>query len=120
MGGRKSYFLKDVVGTGKKVGLKKAQLTKSFNSGDITGVAVGSANLTMDHRNIAKILIYSKLLFTHIKEKYKPDELRNLREINRRVRIDWSNLKDRKDLESNQIINSAVIDSVSKALKERA
>ena len=120
MGGRKSYFLKDIVGTGRKVGQKKAQLTKSFKTGDAAGVSTGSANLVLEHRDIAKILIYSKKLFAHAKGKYGPEDLKTVRDINRRVRVDWSHLKSKANLESNSIINSAVIDNVSKVLKERA
>ena len=120
MGGRRSYFLKDVVGTGKNVGQKKAQLTRSFNTGDVTGVSTNSANLVVEHRDIAKILIYTKKLYSHVKGKYEPEDLIRLKDINRKVRVEWSQLKSQEKLESNSIINSAVIDNVSRVLKERA
>lgn len=120
MGGRSPYYLKEVVGSGKKVGLKKANLTKSFTSGDVEGVARNTANLVLEHRDIAKILIYSKKLFASLKGKYSPDELKIVKEISKKVRIDWANLKSDQRLESNRIIDSAVVDNVSRVMKERA
>ncbi len=120
MGGRRSYSLSDVVGTSKNVGQKKAQLTKSFNTSDISGISKYSANLVVEHRDIAKILIYSRKLFSSLKGKYGPEELKNLKDINRKVRVDWSYVKSTEKLESNSIIDSAVVDSVSRVLKERA
>lgn len=120
MGGRKSYFLKDVIGTGRKVGQKKAQLTKSFKTADATGVSTASANLVIEHRDMGKILVYSKKLFSHVKGKYAPEDLKIVKDISRRVRVDWAHLKSKANLESNSIINSAVIDNVSRVLKERA
>ncbi len=120
MGGRRSYFLKDVIGTGKKIGQKKAQLTKSFNAGDVIGITTNSANLAVEHRDIGKIIIYTKKLYSYVKGKYKPEELKRLKDINIKVRVDWSHLKSKENLESNTIINTAVIDNVSRVLKERA
>lgn len=120
MGGRRPYSLKDVVGTSRKVGQKKAQLTKSFIAADISGVSKNSANLVVEHRDIAKILIYSKKLFSSVKGKYEPAELKNLKDINRKVRVDWSSVKSKGNLKSNSVIDSAVVDSVSRVLKERA
>jgi len=120
MGGRRSYNIKDVVGTGRNVASKKAQLTLSFKSGDVKGVAKNSANLVIEHRDIARILIYSKKLFTTLKNKYSPDELKNLKEINKKVRGDWSNVKSDEQYKSNPIIDTAVVDNVSRVLKERA
>ena len=120
MGGRRSYSLTDVVGTSRDVGHKKAQLTKSFNTGDVSGVSRNSANLVVEHRDIAKILIYSRKLFSSVKGKYERDELKSLKDINRKVRVDWSYVKSKQHLESNSIIDSAVVDNVSRVLKERA
>lgn len=120
MGGRRSYSLKDVVGSGKNIVKKKAQLTKSFKSSDISGVSKNSANLVIEHHDIAKIFLYSKKLYESLIGKYKADELKNLKDINRKVRIDWSIVKSNEKLVSNSIVDSAVVDSVSKVLKEKA
>lgn len=118
MGGRRSYSLKDVLGTNKKIGQKKAQLTESFNNRNLTGVSEYSANLVAEHRDIGKIFLYSKKLLSAIKGSYKPEEIKNLKEISKRIRIDWSDIKSKEKLVSNSIIDSAVIDSVGRVLKE--
>lgn len=120
MGGRKPYYLKEVVGTSRDVGRKKAQLTKSLNTGDVTGVSKGSANLVIEHRDIAKILIYSKKLFSSVIERYKQEDLKKLKDIKKKVRFEWSHLKNKEKLKSNPIINSAVVDNVSSVLNEKA
>ncbi len=120
MGGRRSYSLKDVVGTGRKVGRKKATLTTSFKAGDIGAVSRGSADLVVEHRDIGKIVLYSTKLFNSLKGKYSPSELTNLKDINRKVRVAWASVKSKDKLKSNSIIDSAVVDSVSRVLKERA
>jgi len=118
MGGRRSYSLKDVVGTGRKVDSKKEQLATSFKSGNIEGVTRNSANLVQDHKNIGEIIIYAKKLLTSIKEKYSPDELKNVKKISDKVKIDWAALKQKENITATRIIDSAVVDSVSRTLKE--
>lgn len=118
MGGRRSYRLKDVVGTGRKVGHLKAQLTTSFKTKDIEGVSKSSANLVIEHKDIGKIIIYGNKLLSSIKDNYSGKDLNNLKDVYRIIRIDWTNLKHKEKLSSNSIIDSAVIDNVSRVLKE--
>ena len=118
MGGRRPYSLKEVIGSSKKIDREKAQLTESINKGNITGVSRSSANLILEHQDIAKILIYAKRLLSDVKGNYRIDELRNIKEISKKIRVDWADLKNREKLVSNHIIDSAVIDNVSRVLKE--
>lgn len=119
MGGRKPYSIKEVVKDSPRVIAKRAFLTKSFQKKDLKGIVRGSVNLIPEYRDITKIFIYSHKLLDSIKDKYPPSELRVLKEINRKVRIEWARIKGKENLESNRIINAAVVDSVSRVLKER-
>lgn len=120
MGGRKSYYIKNVVNPNKNSEQARLKLNKSIKTGNPEEVARESAILSTEHRDIAKILFYSKKLYSVIKEKYSRDDIRVLKELNKKVRNDWTNIKETEKIESNSIINAAVIDIVSRVLKERA
>lgn len=119
MGGRRSYSIKEIVKDSPSAVAKRAILTKSFQKKDLKGITRASANLIPEYRDIAKIFIYSQKLLDSIKDKYPPSELAVLKEINRKVRVDWAKKKRDENLESNRIIDAAVVDSVSRVLKER-
>jgi hypothetical protein len=119
MGGRRSYSIKEIVSTSPSAIAKRGSLTKSLKGKDVDGITRSSVNLIPDHKDIVKIFIYSEKLLSTIKNKYKQEELKNLKEINRNVRIDWAKKKKRESFESNRIIDAAVIDSVSRVLKDR-
>ncbi|NHZ86073.1 MAG: hypothetical protein GWP19_09350 [Planctomycetia bacterium] len=120
MGGRRSYYIKDVVKSNKNSEEARLNLNKSIKSGNLEEVARESANLIVEHRDIAKILIYSKKLFSILKGKYSSDELTILKEINKIVRVDWAEVKNLENFESNTFIDTAVIDNVSRVLKDRS
>lgn len=119
MGGRRSYSIKDVLGKSASVVAKETSLINSFKKKDVDGITRGSISLVSDYRDIAKIIKYSEILLVEIKDKYRLDELRVLKEINKIVRIDWAEKKRKGNLASNRIIDAAVIDSVSRVLKEK-
>ncbi len=119
MGGRRSYSIKEFVKETRSAAAKRAALTKSFQKKDFKGITRASASLIPEYRDIAKIFIYSQKLLNSIKKKYPPSKLKVLKEINRKVRIDWAKKKRKEKLESNRIIDAAVVDSVSRVLKER-
>jgi len=117
MGGRRSYSIKDLIKKSPSSIAKRASLTRSFKDNNISGISLGSAKLVPETRDIAKIFIYSQKLLTTIKDKYPPGKLKVFREINQRVRVDWAELKKKHGIESNNIINDAVVDSVSRVLR---
>lgn len=119
MGGRRSYSIKEIVRDSRSAAAKRGVLTRSFQKKDLKGISLASASLIPDHRDIAKIFIYSQKLLDSIKDRYPSTELRILKDINRKVRIDWAEKKRKGNLESNRIIDSAVVDSVSRVLKGR-
>ena len=118
MGGRRSFSVKDVIKDSPSAIAKRAFLTKSFQKKDLKGISRGSASLVPEYRDIAKIFIYSQKLLDSIKDKYRPPELKVLKEINRKVRIEWAKKKTKEKLESNRIIDAAVVDAVSRVLRE--
>jgi len=119
MGGRRSYSIGEVIGESQRAIAKRNALANSLKEKDVGGITLGTVNLIPEHRNLAKIFIYSKSLLSDIKDKYPQKKLRVVKEISRKVRVDWSNKKDREKLKSNRVIDIAVVDVVSKVLKER-
>lgn len=119
MGGRRSYSIREIVKDSRSATAKRAALTRSFQRKDLKGISRASASLIPEYRDIAKIFMYSQKLLNSIKDRYPPSELRVLKEINRKVRVDWAKKKRKENLESNRIIDAAVVDSVSRVLKER-
>jgi hypothetical protein len=120
MGGRRSYSIKEVLREDSDTRTKRASLTKALKGEDIDGISRGSANLIPDHKAIAKIFIFSEKLLDTVKDKYTPKDLKELKEINKKVRIDWAKLKKDLNIETIRIVDVGVVDAVSRALKERS
>jgi len=119
MGGRTSYSMKEVVGEGPQALAKRNALTKSLREKDIGGIVRSSVKLIPEHRDIAKIYIYSKKLLSAVKGKYPQEELKELKGIIRKVRVDWAEKKKKEKLISNRVIDIGVVDAVSRVLKKR-
>jgi hypothetical protein len=119
MGGRRSYSIKSFVRGGPGIPAQKANLTKAIQNDDLTGIARSSANLLAQHRDLAKIFILSQKLLESIKTQYKSEDLDTVKQISIKVRSDWAQYKRSHEIESDKIIDDAVIFSVSKFFKER-
>jgi len=119
MGGRRTYSVRDVLKDETNVIAKRGSLTRSFKKKDIDGITRGSVGLVSEYRDIVKIFKYSEKLLSTIREKYSPSELKILKEINKKVRLDWAEKKRKESLDSNRIIDAAVVDSVSRVLREK-
>ncbi len=117
MGGRRAYSIREVVGESQRALEKRDALTKSLKERDIGGIARSSVKLIPEHRDIVKIYLFSKKLLSDIKDKYPPQELRVIKEISRKVRVDWAEKKEEERLISNRVIDIGVVDAVSRALK---
>jgi hypothetical protein len=119
MGGRRSYSIKSFIRSGPGIPAQKANLTKAIQNDDIAGIARSSANLLTQHRDLAKIFILSQKLLESIKSRYKSEDLDTVKQISIRVRSDWAQYKRAFNIESDKIIDDAVIFSVSKFFKDR-
>ena len=119
MGGRKPYSIKEVIRKTSRLGPKKANLTKAYKKEDINGITRSSIGLLPEHRDITKIFVYSEKLLNRIVKKYTPEETKTVKQIVPKIRSDWSTLKREQSLDSNTIIDNAVIYSVGNYLKER-
>jgi len=119
MGGRTPYSIKEVVGEGRRALDKRNALTKSLREKDIDGIVRSSVKLIPEHRDIAKIYIYSKKLLSAVKGKYPQEELKELKGVVKKVRVDWTEKKKKEKLISNRVIDIGVVDAVSRVLKKR-
>lgn len=119
MGGRRSYSIKSFVRSGPGIPAQKANLTKAIQHDDVPGITRSSVNLLSQHRDLAKIFLFSEKLLGEIKSKYKSEDLDTVKQISIKVRSDWALYKRSHEIESDKIIDDAVIFSVSKFLRER-
>jgi hypothetical protein len=119
MGGRRTYSIKSFIKSGPGIPAQEANLTKAIKNDDLPGITRSSVNLLAEHRDLAKIFILSQKLVEKIKSQYKGLELDSVKEISQKVRSDWAQYKRSNDIESDKIIDDAVIFSVSRFLKER-
>jgi hypothetical protein len=119
MGGRRSYSIKSFIRRGPGIPAQEANLTKAIQHEDLPAITRSSVNLLSEHRDLAKIFILSQKLLEKIKSQYKSKDLDTVKQISIKVRSDWAQFKRSKDIESDKIIDDAVIFSVSKFLKEK-
>lgn len=119
MGGRRSYSIKSFVRTGPGTTAQKANLTKAIQNDNLPGITRSSVNLLAEHRDLAKIFILSQKLLESIKSQYKSEDLDTVKQISQKVRSDWAEYKRSHSVDSDKIIDDAVIFSVSKFFKER-
>jgi len=119
MGGRKSYSIKKIIRKDPSVRAKKASLTKALKNENVEGITRSLVNLVSDHRDIVKIFSYSGKLSNRILKEIKPEEVKTIKQILPNVKRVWSSLKREQKLDSNKVIDDAVVYAVAKFLREK-
>lgn len=119
MGGRRSYSINTIISKGPDTTVKKAKLTRALKKEDVEGITRSSTELIPNHRDLAKIFIFSDKLLKRVLNKYSAEDLETVKQISSNVRKDWAHFKAEKGIESDKVIDDSVVFSVSKYLKQK-
>ena len=114
MGGRRARSLNEIVGTG--LGAQQASFTRAIGQGNPERIATSSAKLVAKSDKIADILYYASKLADFVLKEVKSRRDLNYEERKQLARQEWSRIKKEEGLPNDQVVTSAIIAAVAKAI----
>jgi len=118
MGEKKTCSIKSFIKISPGISIQEANLKKAIINEDLKTITRTSIFLLSEHRDLAKIFHYSERLLREEKLKIKPQASLSFNHTSSRISNDWMKYKISNNIKSDEIVDTAVIDSVTNVIFE--